>query len=304
MAHGILLNKYKAEIDYEAINRDFDVFQISGDSEQYRKTNILDFPSAEFKALSVQYVFGKTAFVLFRKGEISESEFRNVMQERFKDACIKRIDVTDTAACKESYLYDNVLLQLLANSVKVPKNELFAYNNTMGKLCYLTPRWKRSKSFYCIEIKFEKGDIITLSVRSFRAKGEQDKSAAFVFDNAAGELRRKLSQDDNLTEYVLKGYPKKKNTVDFLRFQSADAFYHSKLGILHRFLNDFEEEFGQYVTICLKETENTFDYDLPKEEKPKEVYECYGKLLGNRVILLTRSKQQSLNSWLKRYLRN
>ena len=98
MAHGILLNKYKAEIDYEAINRDFDVFQISGDSEQYRKTNILDFPSAEFKALSVQYVFGKTAFVLFRKGEISESEFRNVMQERFKDACIKRIGVTNTAA--------------------------------------------------------------------------------------------------------------------------------------------------------------------------------------------------------------
>lgn len=73
MAHGILLNKYEAEIDYNAINRDYDVFQISGDSEQYKKTNILDFPEAEFKALSVQYMFGKTAFVLFRKGDISET---------------------------------------------------------------------------------------------------------------------------------------------------------------------------------------------------------------------------------------
>ena len=26
MAHGILLNKYEAEIDYNAINRDYDVF--------------------------------------------------------------------------------------------------------------------------------------------------------------------------------------------------------------------------------------------------------------------------------------
>jgi len=300
MAHGILLNKYEAEIDYNAINRDYDVFQISGDSEQYKKTNILDFPEAEFKALSVQYMFGKTAFVLFRKGDISETEFRAVMQERFEDVCVKRVDVTDQQACKDSNLYDNALLQLLANSVKVPKNKLFTYNNTTGKLYYLTPRWKKANSFYSIEIKFEKDSIIALSVRSFRKKDKKDKSAVFVFDPVTGELRKKLSRDNDLTEYVMRGNPKKKNTVDFLRFNSKDEFYHSKLGILSRFLSDFEEEFGDYVSIRLKETENTCNYEIPKDKKSQEIYDCYGKLLGNRVNIVDEVKSPESEVLIKK----
>ena len=290
MSHGILMNKFIATFDYNAINSDFDIFRISDSSEDYIKSNILDIPGSEFKALSVQYTYGKVAFVLFRKGMVTETNFRVVIQERFKGACVQKIDVTDAESRKSSYLYDNILIQLFANSIRVPKNDLFSYNNTTGKLYYLTPKWKRKNSFYCIEIKLEKSNIINLYVRSFRKKSDKDTSTGLIFDSVTGELRKKLSLDKNVTEYVQKGFSNAKNTVDFLRYKSYDDFYHSKLGILYQFLKDMSEEYGKYIMVTLEETKDTYDFEIPKSEKPQKLYPHYGKLLNNNINIVDEVK--------------
>ena len=283
MANGILSNQYTADIDYEAIERDFDIFCISDGSDDYIKSNILDLPAAEFKALSVQYTYGRNAFVLFKKGSVSEARFREAFCERFKDACVKKLDITDPDERKAHSFYDCLLIQLLANSVKVPKNELFSYNNTTGRLYYLTPEWRRENSFYCIEVKFEWEHIIKLYVRSFRKKCENENVTGLVFDPQTGGLRKKLSGDKGLCEYIAKGIKNRKHTVDFLKFGSYQDFCHSKLGILYRFLNDMNEEYGAYVKISLKETQDTFDHEMPRSAKPEEVYEQYGRLLGGSI---------------------
>ena len=284
MSHGILMNRFTAKIDYNLIDQNYDIFRISDDdSKDYKRSNILDIPNLEYKALSVQYTYGKVAFVLFAKGIVNESKFTTAIQERFKDACVQKLDITNADDRKSYYLYDNILIQLFANAIRVPKNELFSYNNTTGKLYYLTPKWKRKKSFYCIEIKLEKGNIIKLYVRSFREKSKNDKSTGLVFDPMSGELRKKLSSDKNVMELIPKSDSNRRNTVDFLCFNSANDFYHSKLGILHRFLKDMDKEYGKYITLTLDESENTYDYELPKSEKADKIYLKYGKLLNNEV---------------------
>ena len=283
MAHGILLNRYSVETNYGAIDNDYDIFRISGSSDNYMKSNILDIPNTEFKALSVQYTFGKVAFVLFTKGKVEETEFRIAIQERFKDTCVQKIDITNDEERKNCYLYDNILVQLFANAIRTPKNDIFSYNNTTGKLYYITAKWKKKNSFHCIEIKMEKGNIIKLYVRSFRKKSETDNSTGLIFDPKSGELRKKLSSDKNVTEYIPKGYSNTRNTVDFLRFSSREDFYQSKLGILCRFLKDMNDEYGKYFTLTAEESENTYDYEIAQAEKGEQLYLHYGKLLNNEV---------------------
>ena len=283
MAHGILLNRYTVETNNGAIDNDYDIFRISGSSDDYMKSNILDIPNTEFKALSVQYTFGKVAFVLFTKGKVEETAFRIAIQERFKDTCVQKIDITNEEERKNCYLYDNVLVQLFANAIRTPKNEIFSYNNTTGKLYYIPAKWKKKDSFYCIEIKFEKGNILKLHVRSFRKKSEKDTTTGLIFDPKSGELRKKLSSDKNVTEYIQKGFKNSKNTVDFLRFNSKEDFYHSKLGILYRFLKDIEDEYGKYFTLKSEESENTYDHEIARTEKGDQLYLHYGRLLKNEV---------------------
>ena len=56
----ILTNKFRAEYNYENIERDFDIYFVKGTTGLYN-TNILDIPTAEYKALAVQHSFGKEA---------------------------------------------------------------------------------------------------------------------------------------------------------------------------------------------------------------------------------------------------
>ena len=292
MSHGILTNKVTAVIDYDLLNKDYDIFRISDSSADYMRSNILDIPNSEFKALSVQYNFGKVAFVLFAKGKVEETKFRMTIQEGFKGACVKKVDITNADERKSNYLYDNTLIQLLANSIRAPKNEYFSYNNTTGKLYYIIPKWIKKNSFYCIEIKLEKGNIIKLYVRSFIKKGEKDNVTGLIFDTKSGELRKKLSSDDNVTEYVQKSYSHTRNTVDFLRFGTKDDFYHSKLGVLYRFLTEIKDEYGKYITLTFEESENTRDFDIPTSGKADKKYLHYGKLLNNEVNIADEVKTE------------
>ena len=84
-----------------------------------------DILKADSKALVVQYAFGKAAFVLFRKGQVTPSAFRERAQERHRDICVQKMDISDEEGRNKLYFYDSTLIQLPANSVHVPVNDLF-----------------------------------------------------------------------------------------------------------------------------------------------------------------------------------
>ena len=75
----ILTNKFRAEYNYENIERDFDIYFVKGTTGLYN-TNILDIPTAEYKALAVQHSFGKEALVQ------QPQELHEQMLQNFKDA--------------------------------------------------------------------------------------------------------------------------------------------------------------------------------------------------------------------------
>ena len=64
----ILTNKFRAEYNYENIERDFDIYFVKGTTGLYN-TNILDIPTAEYKALAVQHSFEKKHLFFFKKAK-------------------------------------------------------------------------------------------------------------------------------------------------------------------------------------------------------------------------------------------
>lgn len=132
----ILTNKFRAEYNYENIERDFDIYFVKGTTGLYN-TNILDIPTAEYKALAVQHSFGKEALVLFQKGKEYNLNFSRKIKEQYPNVAVEKINVLDKAERNRVFYYnDRLLAQLLINSMKTPKGELFSYNNLTGKLYY------------------------------------------------------------------------------------------------------------------------------------------------------------------------
>lgn len=103
----ILTNKCSVEYNLEAILNDFDIFVVTKESARLDRTNILDNPSGKIKALAVQYTFGRTALVLFSKGEAVESEFRKELQSKYSDVTVKKVSLMDLQSqeFEARYLY-------------------------------------------------------------------------------------------------------------------------------------------------------------------------------------------------------
>ena len=130
----ILTNRFNVTYDYEKIDRDYDIFQVEKPG-YLDKTNILDLVTQQFQARAVQYSFGRTALVLFDKNDISEKQFRNAIKADYPDATVKKVDILNEESRGKCFYYkDRLLLQLLVNSIRVPRMEGFSYNNLHSKL--------------------------------------------------------------------------------------------------------------------------------------------------------------------------
>lgn len=70
----MLTNRINVTYNIENIDADFDIFRVEKANKDYYKYNILDSAVYEFKAAAVQWTFGATALVLFRKGEVTENK--------------------------------------------------------------------------------------------------------------------------------------------------------------------------------------------------------------------------------------
>ena len=138
----VLTNKIKAEYNYENIDRDFDIFMVTKESAKLDKTNVLDIPLLNYKALAVQYAWGKKAFVLFKKGQVNEFQFRNDIQSNFDEVTVSKVNIFDEEfRSKNFFVNDRLLAQLLINSIKSPRSEKFAYHNLTGALFYMDSKW-------------------------------------------------------------------------------------------------------------------------------------------------------------------
>lgn len=292
----ILTNKCSVEYNLEAILNDFDIFVVTKESARLDRTNILDNPSGKIKALAVQYTFGRTALVLFSKGEAVESEFRKELQSKYSDVTVKKVSLMDLQSqeFEARYLYyqKRMLAQLLINSLRVPKTKGFSYNNLTGKLLYSDYSWKYMNSktgeilgLWFLEVLFEPGMFLNLRVKTFRKCDFKTNKREYLFDSDTGKFRKKLFQDnDQQPIYVEMGYPNKRKTVDYLDISSFEKFQKCKLGVMQRFFMDVERYLGNYMKISFGEVERSENFKITTKINEDVTLKKMGALLNARGV--------------------
>lgn len=272
MEIGIYTNQFHAEYDYEAIDRDFDIYVITK-PQNLLKTNILDTPSIKYKAVAVQYMYGINVLVLFRKETVDEYDYRMEIQNEYEDSAVKRLNIFDETE-RQTYFYynDRLLAQLLLNSLSNSSSEERTYHNLTGKLFYSRPDWiKRSKnsiySLYMLEAAFAPGMYLSLSVKSFRPS-DNGKKKEYVFDKKSGAFRRKNKTDKQCDSFTEGGsYNGKHNTAPFLNIKNIDAYRSCKLGVLKKLLDDAEKKLGKYMTLASVPIPKAKKFEVSEEQK-------------------------------------
>lgn len=249
----IISNKLNIIFDKENIMKDFDIYMVSKEGKgDYFKSNILDIPNIEFKAKAVVYTFGSDWFVMFSKNTLDEVKFKEAITNECQDVIINKIDIRNDKA-----IYQNVLAQLLFNSLSSPERQRLKYNNLTGKLYYSRDEWmkKMPKSFYLLRLKLSKDFYITMSVETFSTVSKitgKVSNSQYIFDKKSGRFRKKLKEDNYQPSecYLFKSLNKNKhNTVDFIDFSSYEKFCNSKIGIYTEFINDVRTYLSDYISI-------------------------------------------------------
>lgn len=243
----MLTNRINVTYNIENIDADFDIFRVEKSNKDYYKYNILDSAVYEFKAAAVQWTFGATALVLFRKGEVTEKQFKESIMKEYEDVKIQKIDLFDSEQCNKCFYFENRLLaQLLINSMRTPKHEAFMYNNLTGKLFYHDPSWRHKDKLTgkvnfirFLEIVIDPGMYLNLEHKTFK-RYDRESNGLYVIDSKTGEFRKKLKTDTNVITYKEGSLPHNHFRVDTL--METDAKERVSKELLLEAIDDFEKD--------------------------------------------------------------
>lgn len=282
----MLTNRISVDYNMENIDVDFDIFRVEKANKDYYKYNILDSAVYEFKAAAVQWTFGATALVLFRKGEVTEQQFKESIMKEYEDVKIQKIDLFDSEQCKCFQYQKRLLAQLLINSMRTPKHDVFRYSNLTGKLFYHDPAWKYKDRFIrFLEIVIDPGMYLNLNHETFK-RVENENLGTHVIDPKTGEFRKKLKSDTNVTTYKKGSLKHNHFRVDNFDMTDYTHFCKSKMGIMEQFLKDVKENLSKYISIELMEREDAREFDISNWEKAGISDSEYGELLKKKGVVI------------------
>lgn len=282
----MLTNRISVDYNMENIDADFDIFRVEKANKDYYKYNILDSAVYEFKAAAVQWTFGATALVLFRKGEVTEQQFKESIMKEYEDVKIQKIDLFDSEQCKCFQYQKRLLAQLLINSMRTPKHDAFRYSNLTGKLFYHDPAWKYKDRFIrFLEIVIDPGMYLNLNHETFK-RVENENLGTHVIDPKTGEFRKKLKSDTNVTTYKKGSLKHNHFRVDNFDMTDYTHFCKSKMGIMELFLKDVKENLSKYISIELMEREDAREFDISNWEKAGISDSEYGELLKKKGVVI------------------
>ena len=289
----MLTNKINVTYNMENIAADFDIFRVEKANKDYYKYNILDSAVYEFKAAAVQWTFGATALVLFRKGEVTEQQFKESIMKEYKDVKIQKIDVLDCEQCSKCFYYENRLLaQLLINSIRTPKHDSFKYNNLTGKLFYHDPSWIHKDKLTgqvnfirFLEIIIDPGMYLNLEHRTFR-EYDHEGTGLYMIDSKTGEFRKKLKTDANVIMYKEGSLPHNHFRVDNFDITDYAHFRKSKMGVMEQFLRNVKDNLSKYIAIEIMGREDAQEFDISNLEKKGITEREYGEMLRKKGVVI------------------
>ena len=289
----MLTNRINVTYNMENIDAHFDIFRVEKANKDYYKYNILDSVVYEFKAAAVQWTYGATALVLFRKGEVTEQQFKESIMKEYEDVKIQKIDLFDSEQCNKCFYFEKRLLaQLLINSMRTPKHEAFMYNNLTGKLFYHDPSWRHKDKLTgkvnfirFLEIVIDPGMYLNLEHKTFK-RYDRESNGLYVIDSKTGEFRKKLKTDTNVITYKEGSLPHNHFRVDNFDITDYAHFRKSKMGVMERFLRDVNDNLSKYISIDIVEREDAQEFDISNLEKKGISEREYGEMLQKKGVVI------------------
>lgn len=259
----MLTNRIKAKYNIEEIDKDFDIFEVSSDSERDIDKNILDINTDDkrYIARSVVYTWGKTCFMMFDKGYMTDVILRSIFEESGADRyLVNKVNLFDEIYCQRMFFYNKrILLQLLLNSLATSSDREVTYNNLTGKLYYFNPALnKRSKkSLILLEISLGNGMTLFPKAVTFRKMPiscRDRNNTPYIIDRNTSGLRKMLKSEQCKEAYFQKGFEGTHASVSYLGFYYQD-FESSKAKAMYDLCVDIKEYLGKYVEIEFSDLE-------------------------------------------------
>ena len=136
MAVPIQTNKLIYKLNYDEIDKKFDIFMVQTSKQKFdRGAYILDIPTMDRNIKGVRFEDGKCFYVLMEK---------NYKNKYLLRQAIDKAPDTDTISFSQrasSDTEDYIILQLLLNSLGSASHDLLRFNNITGHFYYFHPQW-------------------------------------------------------------------------------------------------------------------------------------------------------------------
>ena len=247
----------------------------------------------ELKALAVVYkrelILSKfctnKCLFLFAKNSTDEKRIADFIKDHpyISDAKkIRAFDLQDTSRREQYFLKnDRALIQLLINSIYVPRKEKYSYNNINGKLFY---RIKSSNSAFAEEkgyLSFIEFYISTEMNLEFSLVTFKKSDYGFYVLDEDENFRYLVSEKDKkLQHYIRESKEKNHNTATFIDFSSNENMINTKIFAIARFMEKVKTSFSEYFEIDFDNKPN-ITFNKKKLNSEKNNYDLTGKFLSS-----------------------
>lgn len=252
---NILLNQITvSQWNYEAIEKDFDIFQIVLDNPSSR--NILNTQDIKVRILSTVYYTGQQSFVLTRKGATDEMTLQFILNKPGEGKCTVRRIPLKMLSCRMRELRKlfgyrcRALLQLLINSTLngvFPEDE---YQNITGRCYYYNRDWndKPDRKIELIDLTLEKDMVMYPSVVTFTKTkpGAVRYVEKVVYDSGSMAIRKALKDDPETVIYYRQGID---GTHGTRAYDGTTLLYweKSRMSCIAKFFRTVRHELDPYV---------------------------------------------------------
>ncbi len=265
----IKTNQLTYKFNKEMFSKNYDIFCIRT-SEKYFKNGayIIDAPLLSNNVCSVLFKSGKEIFVLMKRDDTNMSLLKNAVSKADgADRITLSLAAVDT-------LKEDIVFQLMLNSLGNYESSLLKFNNLTGHLYCFHPNWlvrgKKGEADVifkvpCLELKISPEFRLNMEIHTFTSellrnkiefkKKRFEEYPKYVF-SAHNTMRRKL-KDDTGYAFIMRQTKNEKTEIAFLDIQNIDRFNQSKMGVLTTVLENFNDKFFDIAYI---EFENITNY--------------------------------------------
>ena len=269
MSAPIKTNQLTYTFDKELFSKNYDIFCIRTSEKHFKNgAYIIDAPLLSNNICSVLFKSGREIFVLMKSNDSNKSLLKNAI---LKEDGADRITISQVTP---NSLKDDIVFQLMLNSLGNYESPLLKFNNLTGHLYCFHPNWlirgRKSEADVvfkvpCLELRLSSEFRLNMEVHTFTSellrnkiefkKKKFDEYPKYIF-SAHNTLRRKL-KDDVGYSFIMRQTKNAKTEIAFLDIQNIDRFNQSKMGILTTVLENFNDRFS---SIAHLDFESITDY--------------------------------------------